>query len=138
MAHTDKQVQDMAAGTGKCADLMKKAQDECKTAKSTYTAACKKEMMAAVEASAMPFSLLEAPSSAKEAETAASDSSAALKKAEDTLTKETASPDLKAAIVKCDIKKNVAKRTCIAAVHGARNSCVKMTSTSVDDRNTNL
>jgi len=139
MAHTDDQVQSMADGTEKCATLMKKAKGECSEAYSKYKATCKATMMTAVDASVVELQLqtdsVSTPESIEKvtAETEAKDTSSALKHAEETLTKETASPALKDALVKCALKKNVAKRTCINSVHAARNGCDKLTSTNVDD-----
>jgi len=67
---------------------------------------------------------------------AAKASSDQLKDAEESLTKETASPALAAAIDKCALKKNVYKRKCIQAIHEARDSCDKLTSAFSDDGNT--
>merc|ERR1711871_77503 len=134
MDHTDTQVADMAAGSTKCAELMTKAQASCATAETTYKSECKSTMMQAIDMSVLQLKLGDEPTTGDKAASAdASDSAEALKQAEETLTKQDASPELKDAIEKCDLKKNEYKRACISAVHEARDSCDSLTSASADD-----
>jgi len=150
MKHTDVMVKGMFSGTKKCAGLMKKADTDCKTAFDKYKSACKAKMLDAMDetftqvqdevetakAAAKAPAVAKKGASKKIAKKAAADSKAELKAAKHELKKETASPKMKKAIVKCELKKNVAKRTCITAVHVARDSCDKLTSSGLDDNDT--
>lgn len=150
MKHTDEMVKTMTDGTTKCASLMKTANKDCSTAFDKYHDACKKSILAGFEADFLqevaPKAVAKATaavakaadstkkdSGKKIAKKAAADSKAALKKAEHQLKKEAATGAAKDAIVKCELKKNIAKRTCIKAVHEARDSCDKLTSAMHDD-----
>merc|ERR1711998_535270 len=150
MKHTDVMVKGMFSVTKKCAGLMKKADTDCKTAFDKYKSACKAKMQDAMDetftqvqdevetakAAAKAPAVAKKGASKKIAKKAAADSKAELKAAKHELKKETASPKMKKAIVKCELKKNVAKRTCITAVHVARDSCDKLTSSGLDDNDT--
>merc|ERR1711924_591650 len=145
MHHTDEMVKAMDAGSKKCATLVTKADGECKTAFAKYHTACKAKMVEAVEADftavqeetlAFIQKAAAAPKKGtgkKIAEKAAADSKADLKAAKKAITKENANPKMAKAIVKCELKKNVARRTCINAVHAARDSCSKLTSFGLED-----
>lgn len=135
MQHTDDQVKAMSAGATTCGTLMTKANTECKSAFADYKKECANTMMQAIEAEA--FVEISAEGVTKGAEEAAKTSGKALKKAEETLKKQDASPEVASAMQKCQLKKNVAKRACIKSVHTARNACDKLTSTNLDDRDTN-
>jgi len=114
-------MEEMAAPKAKVAKAAKKADAATKELKAVTKDAAKDDTKKKSEG-------------AKIAKKASEDSKAALKDAEHLLKKETSSDATKDAIVKCELKKNIAKRTCIKAVHSARDSCDKMTSTDRDDR----
>jgi hypothetical protein len=132
MKHTDDQVKAMASGSKQCSDLMVKANKECGTAFDSYKNECSKSMMEAIQAET--FVQIGAEGVTAGAEAAAKQSGEALKTAEDALKKQDASPEMASAMEKCQLKKNVAKRSCIKSVHTARNACTQLTSTSRDDR----
>lgn len=142
MQHTDEQVTKMAKGTTECSTLMTKADATCKAEETKYSGECKSVMATAVEASLVSVNVAPAAdgstdtSDSDAAKAAAKASSDQLKDAEESLTKETASPALASAIDKCALKKNVYKRKCIQAIHEARDSCDKLTSAFSDDGNT--
>jgi flagella basal body P-ring formation protein FlgA len=136
MEHTDEAVKAMSAGTSKCSTMMTKAKTECDKAFATYKGACKKEMSEAIDAEAVEISLPQMEGAgAKIAKKATKDSHNALKKAEADLKLENADSSTKKALVECNLQKNVAKRTCINAVHLARDACDKLTSSGLEDRN---
>jgi len=140
MQHTDEDVKSMTAGTEKCATHMAKAKSDCDAANAKYTQQCKKTMAAAIEQTVVQLQLPDAKDTkgTKQAKEQAQASSDALKEAEASMAKETADPGMKKALEECEISKNVAKRTCVAAIHKARNTCDSLTSTSKDDRDTSL
>jgi len=151
MKHSDAAVKKMAAGAKKCAELQTKANADCTTAFDKYKGKCKTKMATAIELSfiditkattaatskkAYSSTTVKKSKSDKTATKAAAATKHSLKKAEDALTKQDASPTMQKAMDKCLILKNVYKRTCIKVIHEARNACAEMTSSHKDD-NTN-